>query len=163
MRSLQSQTFHLAVCLTGSFLLRIPAESSVYKKGITKTNPWKKPSENTHQVKRSLPQRCSSLDLLYQNVAAGAYRWVPLYSNMLNPNSHFIRSPVEIALLSLQCKMPRLFRGSLNSKDFYTVCLFRIKRDPPVLNSQPKKRVFSDGKVKFPWGQKICTKRNTYS
>ena len=65
----------------------------------------------------------------------GGSRFFRLCSNMLNPNSHFIQSPLkQTHLPSRQCFFACLIQNLVYSKEFSWVILFRIKRDPPVLS-----------------------------
>ena len=67
------------------------------------------------------------------------FRWVPLYSNVLNPNSHFIPSPLNTHFLSLQCQSAsaHLIWNSVDQKKIYLVfsyCVFfGIQRELLVL------------------------------
>ncbi len=59
------------------------------------------------------------------------YRWVPLYSNVLNWKLRFVRTVLKITLLSLMCWSACFVQNSVHSKEFYLVFRFRINRDPP--------------------------------
>ena len=78
-------------------------------------------------VEKQIPiQRSRLYKLTFKGVVCllqSFFRWVPLYSNMVNPNSHFIQSPWQTHLLSLQCY----------SAAYSWYFFFWIKRDPPVL------------------------------
>ncbi len=56
-------------------------------------------------------------------------RWVPLYSNVDNPNSRIIQSLLSTHLLSPLWESPHLIQNWLIRKEFCFVYLFRTKRD----------------------------------
>ncbi len=80
------------------------------------------------------PLRISSwTDVVPGWTTFGHHRWVPLNPNMDNLISRIIPSPVEITLLSLQCKSASacLIQNPIYWKEFYLAFLFRINREAP--------------------------------
>ena len=64
-----------------------------------------------------------------RNGCVGKYRWVLFFSNVLDLNSHFIPLQTHVHMSPLICL---LNLNLVNSKEFYLVFLFQIKREASV-------------------------------